>query len=72
MYLWPDLPDAPQLGTATTIEVNDRRALDAVWQDDPTNGPSLWFTTTINPNVGYDPVNVGPTKGMSVSSFSME
>ena len=61
IYSWPDLPDAPQLGTATTIEVNDRRALDAVWQDDPTNGPSLWFTTTINPNVGYDPVNVGQT-----------
>jgi hypothetical protein len=51
---WPNLPDAPQSGTATLIEVNDRRALDAVWR----NG-DLWFTTTIDPNTAYDPVNTG-------------
>ena len=46
---FPDLPDAPQLGTATKIEVNDRRTLNAVWRDN-----SLWLTTTINPNSGPD------------------
>jgi hypothetical protein len=46
---FPDLPDAPQLGTATPIEVNDRRALDCVWR-----GSSIWLTTTINPNAGAD------------------
>ncbi len=46
---WPPLPDAPQAGTATLIEVNDRRALDAVWRND-----SLWCTTTINPNTSVD------------------
>ncbi len=40
------LPDAPQSGTATLIETNDRRALDAVWRDDN----SLWMTATIEPN----------------------
>jgi len=30
---FPALPDAPQFGTATLVEVNDRRALDAVWRD---------------------------------------
>ena len=39
------LPDAPQPGTAQLIEVNDRRALDAVWR----NG-GLWVTTTVNPD----------------------
>jgi hypothetical protein len=43
------LPDAPQFGIATLIEVNDRRALDAVWRDD-----GLWLTTTILPNGGPD------------------
>ncbi|MFC2043981.1 hypothetical protein ACFLT8_02090, partial [Chloroflexota bacterium] len=43
------LPDAPQLGSSTLIEVNDRRALDAVWRND-----QLWLTTTINPNTGPD------------------
>jgi hypothetical protein len=43
------LPDAPQAGTTALIEVNDRRALDAVWR----NG-SLWLTTTINPESGPD------------------
>ncbi len=43
------LPDAPQLGSATEIEVNDRRTLHAVWRNN-----SLWLTTTINPNSGPD------------------
>ena len=43
------LPDAPQSGTATLIEVTDRRALDAVWRDG-----NLYLTTTINPNSGPD------------------
>ncbi|MCK5406622.1 MAG: hypothetical protein KAJ37_04175, partial [Candidatus Krumholzibacteria bacterium] len=54
IYGWPNLPDAPQSGTATLIEVNDPRALDAVWRNN-----SLWFTTTINPNTANDPVNTG-------------
>lgn len=49
VYGYPDLPDAPQSGTATLVEVNDRRALHAVWRDD-----RLWLTTTINPNSGAD------------------
>ncbi|MDH3593245.1 MAG: VCBS repeat-containing protein [Rhodospirillales bacterium] len=49
----PDLPDAPQSGTGILIEVNDRRALDAVWHDG-----SLWLTTTIQPNAGQ---SVGET-----------
>ncbi len=53
---FPPLPDAPQSSTARLIEVNDSRALDAVWRDG-----SLWVTTTINPNVANDPVNVGST-----------
>jgi hypothetical protein len=43
------LPDAPQAGTTALIEVNDRRALDAVWRYG-----SLWLTTTINPESGPD------------------
>jgi hypothetical protein len=43
------LPDAPQQGSSRLIEVNDRRALDAVWRND-----SLWLTTTINPITGPD------------------
>lgn len=43
------LPDAPQLGTAALIEVNDSRALDAVWRNN-----RLWFTTTILPEAGPD------------------
>jgi hypothetical protein len=39
------LPDAPQPGTAQLIEVNDRRALDAVWRSG-----ALWVTTTVNPD----------------------
>jgi len=34
------------LGSAIAIEVNDRRALDAVWRDD-----GLWLTTTIPPSL---------------------
>jgi hypothetical protein len=41
------LPDAPQLGTATLIETNDRRALDCVWRNN-----SLWVVSTILPNSG--------------------
>ena len=44
---FPALPDAPQDGTPFLIEVNDRRALDAVWRDN-----MLWLTTTINPESG--------------------
>ena len=39
------LPDAPQLGGPELIEVNDRRALDAVWSN---NG--LYITTTLLPD----------------------
>lgn len=46
---FPSLPDAPQADSTYLIEVNDRRALDAVWQDG-----SLWLTTTIRPNSGDD------------------
>ncbi len=45
----PALPDAPQSGTATLIEVNDRRALDCVWRDD-----RAWLTTTVLPDSGPD------------------
>lgn len=51
---FPGIPDAPQSGSAALIEVNDSRALDAVWRDN-----SLWMTTTIKPNLANDPVNVG-------------
>lgn len=43
------LPDAPQAGSPALIEVNDRRALDAVWRDG-----GLWVTTTILPEAGPD------------------
>jgi hypothetical protein len=46
---FPALPLAPQAGSSYGIATNDRRALDAVWQ----NG-SLWLTTTIRPNAGAD------------------
>lgn len=64
IYGWPALPDAPQLGTTVLIEVNDRRVLDAVWQDDPNHSPMLWFTTTINPNSAFDAANSGQTTAM--------
>ena len=48
-YGFPDLIDAPQLGTDIPIEVNDRRVLDCVWCNNV-----LWLTTTINPNSGPD------------------
>ncbi|MCH7722516.1 MAG: hypothetical protein IIC76_04130 [Bacteroidetes bacterium] len=47
VFGFPALPDAPQLGSGTEIEVNDRRTLHAVWRNN-----SLWLTTTINPNSG--------------------
>jgi len=43
------LPDAPQSGSSTLIEVNDRRALHAIWRNN-----SLWLTTTIDPISGPD------------------
>jgi hypothetical protein len=49
IYGFPPLPDAPQSGGPALIEVNDSRALDAVWR-----GGSIWATTTINPGPGYD------------------
>ena len=48
-YGFPDLPDAPQSGSATGIEVNDRRTLNAVWRNN-----NLYVTTTINPRTGTD------------------
>ncbi|MCB1183959.1 T9SS type A sorting domain-containing protein [bacterium] len=56
VFGFPALPDAPQAGGVGLIEVNDSRALDAVWR----NG-SLWAVTTINPNATSDPVNAGQT-----------
>jgi len=41
------LPDAPQSGSSSLIETDDRRALHAVWYDD-----SLWLTATIDPKSG--------------------
>jgi hypothetical protein len=49
IFGFPALPDAPQLGTDALIEVNDRRALDAVVRDG-----KLWLVATINPNSGPD------------------
>jgi hypothetical protein len=46
---FPELEDAPQQGTSTAIEVNDRRVLDCVWRNN-----NLWLTTTITPNSGPD------------------
>jgi hypothetical protein len=46
---FPDLPDAPQSGTAVDVEVGDRRALDCVWRSN-----EMWLTTTIAPNSGTD------------------
>lgn len=48
--LTAELPDASQPGTAQTVEVNDRRALDAVWR----NG-ELWMVTTVNPDGAGQP-----------------
>ena len=42
-----DVPDAPQSGTGSRIETNDRRALNAVWRDD-----SLYFSATVVPSTG--------------------
>jgi hypothetical protein len=54
VYGFPNIPDAPQLGSTALIEVNDSRALDAVWRNN-----SLWFTTTIDPAAAIDPTNTG-------------
>ncbi|MDH3215275.1 MAG: T9SS type A sorting domain-containing protein [Candidatus Krumholzibacteria bacterium] len=45
----PGLPDAPQADTTATIEVNDRRALNAVWRDN-----HLYSCTTIISNSASD------------------
>ena len=45
------LPDAPQLGSAELVEVNDRRALDAVWRDN-----RLFMTSTVE--LGTSPTNL--------------
>ncbi len=43
------IADAPQLGTATLINIGDRRALDAVWQSN-----ALWMVATIRPTNTVD------------------
>jgi hypothetical protein len=43
------MPNAPQNGTATQVETNDRRALNAVWRAN-----SLWTTAQIVPGSGSD------------------
>lgn len=43
------LPDAPQATISSLIEVNDRRALNAVWRNN-----ELWVSSTIFPNTGPD------------------
>jgi hypothetical protein len=45
----PALPDAPQLGSAIGIEVNDRRCLNAVWRNN-----ELWVSATVYPAAGPD------------------
>ena len=47
IFGFPSLPDAPQMGTAETIETNDRRTLNAVWRNN-----RLYTTMTINPKAG--------------------
>jgi hypothetical protein len=54
IYGFPAIPDAPQSGSTSLIEVNDARALDAVWRNN-----ELWVTTTINPNTANDATNSG-------------
>ncbi len=54
---FPALADAPQAGTDALIEVNDRRALDAVWRD---NG--LWMVMSIDGTGPCDPATAGTTK----------
>lgn len=49
IYGFPALTDAPQLGSTTRIEVNNRRTLNAVWRNN-----NLYVSTTINPNSGVD------------------
>ena len=43
------MPDAPQFGSVTRIETNDRRALDAVWRNN-----YLWLTAQVVPGSGPD------------------
>ncbi len=51
------ISDAPQSGSATDIEVNDRRCLSAVWRNN-----KLWATFQIEPNTG---ANNGQTTAMA-------
>ncbi len=44
------LPDAPQAGSTSLIETNDRSVLDAVWRDDG----GLYLTANVLPNAGPD------------------
>ena len=56
VFGFPPTPNAPQLGGPELIEVNDRRALDAVWRDN-----CLWLVTTVIPNVANSPPDAGHT-----------
>ena len=51
------MSDAPQAGTDALIEVNDRRALDAVWRDD-----GLWMVMSVDGTGPCDPATAGTTK----------
>jgi hypothetical protein len=53
---FPALADAPQAGRAELIEVNDRRALDAVYRDG-----QLYVVATIDPFGPCDPAVAGET-----------
>ncbi len=44
-----NVPDAPQQGSAYTINTNDRRALNAVWRNN-----ALWVAFTVVPGSGAD------------------
>ena len=44
-----DVPGAPQAGTTSTIETNDRRAINAVWRNN-----SLWLAAVVVPGSGAD------------------
>jgi hypothetical protein len=52
------LPDAPQFGTAILIEVNDRRALNAVWRNN-----NLYMSATLLPPAG------GPDAGQTTAHW---
>jgi hypothetical protein len=56
-WSFPPLSDAPQAGGPALIEVNDRRALDAVWRDS-----APWMVMTIDSGGPCDPLTAGVTK----------